>query len=187
MSSTHSPTQERHSLLRLLIEVPAIVVTFVMMLHITANALLRSFANSPLPNTLEIVQYWYLPFVAFIGFMAAQQRGQHIAADLVFQLLPHPVRRFVLAGGCFLAAALSLGFAWYGLGEALHAMDVRMTAGVSNVVSWPAYFLVPIAFASLTLQFSVAAVRAVLRPEQGEEGDAQGTESTQATHETEKP
>lgn len=157
--------KKRSPILDLLIEVPAVIVTFVMMIHITANALLRTWWQAPINNTLEMVQYWYLPLVAFLGFIAAQYRGQHIAADLIFQMLPHVTRRFVLAAMFVLCAAVSLGAAWYGYGEAVHAMEIRKTAGVSDLISWPTYFLAPIAFGSLTLQFLYAAWQAVFRPE----------------------
>lgn len=151
----------------LVVEVPAIVVTFVMMLHVTANALSRTFASHPLPNTFEIVQFWYLPLVAFLGFVAAQRRGQHIAADLIFEMFPRPAKRFVLAGAFVLGSALWAGFAYFGWGEAVHAMSIGRTAGVSQVISWPAYFLVPLAFGSLTVQFLLAAVKAIRHPEAG--------------------
>lgn len=150
---------------QLLIEVPAVVVTFVMMLHVGANAVLRTFANYPLPNTLEIVQYWYLPSVALLGFVAAQHRAQHIAADLIFEHLPQVTKRYVLAASFVLASAVAAGFAYFGWGEAVHAMEIGRTAGVSGLISWPVYFLVPIVFASLTVQFLLVALRAVRHPE----------------------
>ncbi|GAA2853203.1 hypothetical protein GCM10010517_11020 [Streptosporangium fragile] len=165
MTASPATAPKRRHGVELLIEVPAVIVTFVMMIHITANALLRALANSPLPNTLEIVQYWYLPTVAFLGFVAAQYRGQHIAADLVFQMLPDVTRRYVLALVFVLCTVLSAGFAWFSWGEAVHAMQTGKTAGVSDVVAWPAYFLVPLAFASLTVQFGLASLRAVTHPE----------------------
>ncbi len=149
----------------LLIEVPAVVVTFVMMIHITANALMRTFLNDPIANTLEITQYWYLPIVAFLGFIAAQARGQHIAADLVFEQLPDVTKRWFLAVIFLIAAVVAAGFAWFGWGEAQHAREIGKTAGVSDVVSWPTYYLVPLAFGSLTFQFLWAAVRSVTHPE----------------------
>jgi TRAP-type C4-dicarboxylate transport system permease small subunit len=164
MSTQRTPRRFRPELL---IEVPAVIVTLVMMVHITANALLRTFAHDPIQHTLEIVQYWYVPTVAFLGFVAAQHRGQHIAADLVFELLPKVTRRFVLCAVFVICAVLCLGFARYGWNEATHALDIRKTAGVSDVPSWPSYFLVPFAFAILTVQFAIASVRAITRPEIG--------------------
>lgn len=155
----------RNKVLDLVIEVPAVVVTFLMMAHITVNAVLRTVADQPLPNTLEYVQYWYLPAVAFLGFIAAQRRGQHVAADLIYTRLPRAAQRVVLPVMLLMSSVLSAGFAWFGWGEAVHAFDIQKTAGVSDVPSWPAYFLVPLAFASLTVQFALAAVRAAARAE----------------------
>lgn len=147
----------------LLIEIPAVVVTFVMMVHITANALLRTFKNEPLPNTLEITQYWYLPIIAFLGFIAAQARGQHIAADLIYERFPEVTKRYVLAVLSVLAAVVCLGFAWYGWGEAVHAREIGKTAGVSDVVAWPPYFLVPLAFGVMVVQFLYSAGHTLIK------------------------
>ncbi len=156
----------------LAIEVPAVAVTFVMMVHITANAISRTFLNDPMPNTLEITQYWYLPIVAFLGFIAAQFRGQHVAADLLYERFPQVTKRYVMFAVFAVAAILSLGFARFGWEEALHAKEIGRTAGVSDLPAWQPYFLAPIAFASLTLQFGYAAVMALLTgAEEGPAGD----------------
>jgi TRAP-type C4-dicarboxylate transport system permease small subunit len=161
-----SRTETRRRGFEILIEVPTVIVTFVIMLHITANALLRSFADGPIPETLEIVQFWYLPIVAFLGFIVAQYRGQHITTDLVFQKLPKAVRPYVLSFVMAICSVLSLGFTWFSFPEAQRARDIHKTAGVSDVVSWPTYFLPVVAFAALTVLFAIAAVRAVTRPEE---------------------
>ncbi|MFI1462302.1 TRAP transporter small permease [Nocardia carnea] len=174
MSASARASGARPNRLRLLIEVPAVIVLFVMMIHVTANALLRAFASSPIQNTLEITQYIYLPIIALLGFIAAQQRGEHIVADLVTHYFPRPVRRGVLFAGYTVALIVSAGFAWFGLEEALHAREIGQTAGVSTVVSWPVLFLVPVVFAVLTVQFGIAAVRA-LRGAEDEDGDGDAT------------
>lgn len=137
--------------LELLIEVPAVVLTFAMMAHITVNAILRTWWDQPINHTLEVVEYWYLPLIVFLGFIAAQHRGQHISTDLIFEMLPGVTRRFVLAFILLTCAVVSLGFAWFGWQEALHAKEIGKTAGVSTLVVWPSHFLVPLAFGSLTL------------------------------------
>ncbi|CAM3273385.1 TRAP transporter small permease [Nocardioides dubius] len=147
----------------LLIEVPAVVVTFAMMFHITANAILRTFKNEPIADTLEVTQYWYLPIIAFLGFMAAQARGQHIAADLIYERLPEVTKRYVLAVLSLLAALVCAGFAKYGWEEAVHAHDIEKTAGVSDLSAWEPYYLVPLAFAVMTVQLLWAAGRALIK------------------------
>ena len=161
MSASPSASSKPSSRLLLLIEVPAVIVLFVMMLHVTANALMRAFASSPIPNTLEITQYIYVPIIALLGFMAAQARGEHIVADLVAHYFPTRIRRAVLFFGYMLGVVVFFGFAWFGLEEAIHSRDIGKTAGVSTVVAWPVYFLVPIAFGVLCVQFLLAGVRAL--------------------------
>ncbi|MEV5647112.1 TRAP transporter small permease [Nocardia sp. NPDC052254] len=161
MSASSSASSARPDRLRLLIEVPAVVVLFVMMIHVTANALLRTFASHPIQNTLEITQYIYLPIIALLGFMAAQSRGEHIVADLVTHYFPRRIRRAVLCAGYLLALIVMSGFAWFGLKAARHAHEIGKTAGVSTVVSWPVLYLVPLAFGVLAVQLGFAAVRAV--------------------------
>lgn len=142
----------------LLIEVPAAIVIFAMMFYVTANALMRTYANKPFANSLEMVQYWMLPTIALLGFVAAQHRRQNISTDLLFKGLPDMVKRPILAGGYLLGALIAAGFAWYGWGEAMRAFEVRRTAGVSGLISWPVYFVVPFAFAVLTAQWLMAAL-----------------------------
>lgn len=160
MSSTTTTTRRRLLGPELLIEVPAIIITFAMMLLIGANAVLRTWFNRPIDNSLELVQYWLLPSLVLLGFVAAQSRAQHITTDLIYKLLPRGAQRAVLTAGFALSALLAAGFAWYGGVEALHSFEIRRTAGVSSLPSWPVYFLVPLSFGILTLQWSVACVQA---------------------------
>lgn len=150
----------------LVIEVPAVIVTVVMMLHVTANALMRTTLSSPLPHTLEITQYWYMPMIAFLGFVAAQARGQHIATDLLFSRFPSVTQRWVLLAVTVLSIIPCVGFAWFGLGEALTAMEQGRTAGVTTIPSWPTFFLAPLAFAILVVQLARLAVSLVRGTEQ---------------------
>lgn len=168
MTVTQATRPRRRYGPELLIEVPAVIVIFVMMGHVVANAALRTWWDNPIDHTLEIVEYWYLPLVAFLGFIAAQHRGQHIAADLIYERLPTVVRGAVLFVVLVVCAVTSLGFAWFGWEEAQHAHEIRMTAGVSTVPAWPTFYLVPLAFGSLTIQFLYGAVKSLLHPEDGQ-------------------
>jgi TRAP-type C4-dicarboxylate transport system permease small subunit len=48
--------------------------------------------------------------------------------------------------------------AWYGWEEAVHAFEIRKRAAVTPLPAWPVYFLVPLAFGAMTLQFGRQAV-----------------------------
>lgn len=146
----------------LLIEIPAVIVTFIMMVHITVNALMRTFARAPIAHTLEVTEFWYMPIIVFLGFVAAQMRREHTKADFIFNYLPLVTRRWVL-GIAYLAITLvSFGFAWFGLQEALGAFEVKRTAGASSLPAWPTTFLAPLSFGVLTVQFLLYSI-AIMR------------------------
>ena len=145
----------------LAIEVPAVAVAFAMMVQITANAVMRTYFDSPIEYTLETVQYWYMPVLALLGFMAAQRRGQHIAADLIFSRLPQVSRRPVMATLHLAGAVVTAGLAYYGWTEAVEAFEIRKHAGISPLPAWPVYFLVPVTFVVMTVQFVRAAIDTV--------------------------
>lgn len=143
------------------VEIPAIIALFAMMLQVTYNALARYLFSSPLAGTLEMTQFWYMPVISLIGFVAAQARREHIHADLIFNMFPEIAKRISLVLGYALAALASLGFAWYGLEEANKAFDIQLTAGyTTSIPVWPVTYLVPIAFTILAIQMIAAAVSA---------------------------
>lgn len=149
------------------LEFLAAITLILMMLHVVANALLRSFANSPITGTNEYVGYWYLPLVAFIGFVAAQRRDEHIEARLVFDRLPKRNQREIDVFGLLLAGAAYLAFGWYGGLEAVDGFQIGLTGGVTGVVIWPVTFVVPFAFAILgvlVLFEAVAVARGTREP-----------------------
>lgn len=151
-----APPAGRRVRLSLFLEVPAIMVTLIMMLHVSLNALLRAFASAPMPYTLEITEYWYMPIIVFLGFIAAQMRGEHVKADLIFNLLPTVTRRYVLAVAYIIITIVCIGFAWFSGEAAMEALRVQRHAGVSPVIAWPTYFLSPFAFGVMTIQFALA-------------------------------
>lgn len=140
--------------LRQLVAVPAVVVLFLMTGHVVANALARTFFRHPFPNTLEVTQYWYVPIIALLGIIAAQQAGQHIAAELLYDKLDDVGKKVYTVVGLLLCIVISLGFTWFGLLEAIKSFEIGRTSGSTGLTIWPVYFLVPITFGTLAVQFT---------------------------------
>lgn len=145
--------------LALMIEIPAVLVTMVMMLHVSVNALLRSFASSPIAYTNEVTEYWYMPIIVFLGFLAAQLRDEHVKADFIYNMLPGVTRKYILGVAYGVITVVSFGFAWYGAMEALDAFSTLRRAGISSLPAWPTYFMAPFAFGVLTVQFALVSVK----------------------------
>lgn len=134
-------------------------VLLVMTVHIVVNALSRSWWSAPIPSTIEVVSYWYMPAVAFLGIVLAQVDRSLTEARLVFDRLSPRLQREVHLGGQLLAAGLSAALAWYGFTEALDNWRIGLTGGVGGLVIWPTTFLAPLCFGVLTVLFAVSALR----------------------------
>lgn len=130
----------------------------VMMVHIAIHALMRSVFDTPIYGTNEIVEYWYLPIVALLGIPAAQLQKQHITVTMVLERMRPSTAAVVTVFACLLGALVSLAFAWFGFGRAVENMAIGSTADVSDIITWPVYFLVPIVFGLLAALYVLDAV-----------------------------
>lgn len=151
---------------------PAAIALTVMMLHIVANAVLRSVDDRPLSYTLEITEFWYMPVLVLLGFVVAQLRDGHITVELIDGFLTTRHRSVVVAVGSSMCAVVFLALAWFGLDEARYATEIDQTGGGSRLPAWPIYWLVPFVFATLAASSTAIAVREgrrgfVLRTEGG--------------------
>lgn len=129
----------------------AALALIIMMCHIVLNAILRFGFNSPVTGTNEVVEYWYLPFVALAGIPAAQLNKEHIIVNIIterFSLLTAKLFAiFILS----LALIFSLSVTWFGFQVAQNQASINATGGVINIIVWPAYFIVPIMFGLLSI------------------------------------
>ncbi|MCF2587748.1 TRAP transporter small permease [Brevibacterium sp. BDJS002] len=130
----------------------------IMMLHIVIHALTRSLFDAPIYGTNEIVEYWYLPIVALLGIPAAQLQKEHITVTMAIDRARPATASVFTVFACILGALVSLAFAWFGLMKALENMAIGSTADVSDIITWPVYFLVPIVFILLATLYVLDAI-----------------------------
>lgn len=137
--------------LNTVLSVLAAIATVLMMLHVVAHALMRFFLNSPLYGTNEIVAYWYLPAIALLGIPAAHLQNEQITVTLITEPMGRVYKNILGIFAGVVCVLVSVGFAVYGFREAVDKMEMGATAGVTDIVTWPIYFLVPITFTLLAL------------------------------------
>ncbi len=158
------------------------VALIVMMLHVVAHAMMRHFFDAPIYGTNELVAYWYLPAVALLGIPAAQLRNEQITVSLLVDRMKPMSALIFKVFGCVLGSIIALGFAWFGLGEAMEKMEIRATAGVVDIVAWPVYFLVPIVFVLLAILYVIDMVMSI----RARAPEVDLVAGTTAEHETEE-
>lgn len=151
-----------HAGLHRVLAVITAITLVAMMVHIVLHALLRYFFSAPIYGTNEIVAYWYLPILALVGIPAATLQKEHITVTLAVDQMNKSTANVFIVFAAALGTLMSLGFAWFGLQEALSKMSMRSTAGVTDISTWPAYFVVPLVFFLLSFLF-VGEIVAIIR------------------------
>ncbi len=90
------------------------VLIVLMMLHVTAEVLLRVGFGLHIPGTMEVVTYYYMVAAVFMGIFACTTEDGHIRVDVVAQFFKGKVRRVVEVIGLVVMAVYFAIFS-YGL------------------------------------------------------------------------
>ncbi len=160
-----------------------------LMSHVLLNVLMRYGFNAPVRGTNEIVAAWYMPVIAFSGFILAQYFDRHISANIVFDQLPLRVQREVVIGGLLLCVAVCGLFAFFTLEEATHSFSInrRVITGSQSLIVWPATFAAPIAFAAICGMLAYSAWRVLDGRPQAFHGGAEDEEALPPPTKVEHP
>ncbi|KAA1172308.1 TRAP transporter small permease [Marinobacter salinexigens] len=89
-------------------------IIVLMMLHVTAEVLLRVLFELHIPGTMEVVTYYYMVTAVFIGIFSCTVEDCHVRVDVFAQFLRGGVRRLVDWVGA-IAVAAYFGIFAYGL------------------------------------------------------------------------
>lgn len=135
---------------------------FAILIHTLANVAMRFLFNAPIPNAIEIISYWYMLILAYVGFVLAKLAKQTMDAPIIFDSLTWGNRRVLVVFSNALATAFCAVTAYFTLtGDALPASQINKMAGASTLPVWPVLFIVPVVFAVLAVLYAVDTVQAV--------------------------
>ena len=125
----------------------------VMLVHITAYVVMRTFFSSPIPATVELVSSYYMVIVAFLPLAWAERRGDMISIEVFAGLFRGRAGRAV---DVFVALVTAVAYAI--LTYTTWTVAVREASTGAFVMSlsvaiptWPGYFALPVGFALATL------------------------------------
>lgn len=90
------------------------VLVVLMMLHVTAEVLLRVGFGMHIPGTMEVVTYYYMVAAVFMGIFSCTTEDGHIRVDVLAQFLKGKVRLVVEMIGLVVMAVYFAIFS-YGL------------------------------------------------------------------------
>lgn len=138
------------------------LVTFLMMLLVVANALLRFGINMPIAGTLEITESM-LTTLIFLSLALTQYEGGHIHVVLVTKQLPVSLQRFtrLIAMGLGLMFFAWCTYAAWGFALKSWMIDEHEWGSIQYPL-YPVKFVVFIGLLLLTIQFFLDMISALL-------------------------
>lgn len=123
-----------------------------MMLHVTLDSLGRTFFHAPALGTIEVVSYYYMVMVIFLGLYVATWEDKHLAADVVYEKFPSGFRRLCRVFVSILSIGYLSVFAYALIRKALKATAINeeVDAIVAHLSIWPARWLAAAPLVAMT-------------------------------------
>lgn len=124
------------------------VLVLLMTLHITAETVSRLVFGQPLVGTIEIVSYYYMIAIAFAPLGFAQEKHEHIEAEVFNTLIPARVRGGAEILGYVLSSATvaALLYASFLTARRQTGFGEAILTTYGELPTWPGRWLVVIGF-----------------------------------------
>jgi TRAP-type C4-dicarboxylate transport system permease small subunit len=123
-----------------------------MALHVSLDAFGKYALSMPIPATLEIVAYYYMPAVVALPLAFVEMRNGHVTVDLLFEMFPPPVQKLVLLLNGLVTAGFLGTLCWLAGREALRKFLINeFMFGEYPIIIWPGRVVFTLGFAFLTL------------------------------------
>lgn len=126
-------------------------------INVIVDVLMRNIARAPLPGTLDLVTYVWMPCLALLALGWAQIQNEQIRVTLLVDSTSVRARRRQAAVGEAICAVVGAWMAYLAVQEAIHSYTiVETTIGLTWLPLWPVRVVV-------ALSFSIYALSAVAR------------------------
>jgi|GEM_PF-950347 len=138
------------------------VAAAVLALNVILDVVGRSFFTKPLPGTLDLTTYAWMPTLVSLGLGYALLRGEHIRVSLLTAGASPRVQRALEIFCMALLAVVAAMLAYYGMQKAMNASTYGESAvGTPWLTIWPFRWVVVAGLVGLALQAIAQFVRVV--------------------------
>lgn len=138
------------------------VACFLLAINIIVDVIGRSLFGSPLPGTLDLTTYAWMPTLVALGFGYALLRNDHIRVSLLTGSASPAAQRVAQLVSMLAVAVVAVALAYYGVQKAMDAMAYGESAvGAPWLVVWPFRWVVIVGLIGLTAQAVVDFMRAI--------------------------
>lgn len=139
----------------------AVMATILMMLHVTADAVGRTFFNHPLVGTIEIVSAYYMAAIVFLPLALVTRERGHIIVDLFTGWMRLRSRTLLDGLVGIVTFIYTTVFAWKAVEIALTKTRIReaQEAGTGFIEIWPSRWTVVAGFTLMAIYLAIYLVR----------------------------
>jgi TRAP-type C4-dicarboxylate transport system permease small subunit len=138
------------------------VATLGLMINIAIDVVGRFVFASPLPGTLDLTQFLWMPVLVSLGLGYALLHGEHIRVSLLTARTSPQAQRMIEIIGMGSTLAVTALLVWFGAEKATEAMGFAEKAvGTPWLLIWPSRWVLVIGLAVLLLQTMASLLRAV--------------------------
>lgn len=132
-----------------------------MMIHVSADVLMKYAANRPIEGTLEFVSTYYMVSIVFLPLALVTRNEAHVTVELAVQTLRPAHRHFVSVLASMVSSAYCLMLCWRGSIAALRATRVGEVweSTLIDIPIWPTRWMYPLGTGLAALMFLVVAAR----------------------------
>ncbi|MGX1701955.1 TRAP transporter small permease subunit [Microbacterium sp. NPDC055357] len=141
------------------------VASMLLMVNVVADVVGRMFFR-PLPGTIDLVQFAWMPTIASLGLGYALLKGQHIRVGLLTSGGSPRLQRIVEIVGMTLTLGTVAALAWFGMERAITSAGLLEHPITSPwLPTWLFRWVLVVGLIGLTLQVIAQLVRAATVPE----------------------
>lgn len=138
------------------------IATVGLMLNVVFDVVGRFFFNRPLPGTLDLTQFAWMPMLVSLGLGYALLRGEHVRVNLLTAPTGERTQRVIEVVGMVFTLATTMLFIWFGTEKAIDAAGFGEKAvGTPWLEIWPFRWVLVLGMIGLFLQAAAQLVRAV--------------------------
>lgn len=150
-----------------------------MMLQVSIDVAGKFLLNAPVPLTMEMVSYYYMPAIVFLPLLILERKNSSLVhVELLYDRLPKRARTTLLPLTLLLSALYCASASWAAWQAAIVAMHRGTYAGSTIVVPvWPTRFLPAIGFALIVVALINKAFSVIFRGIDPVEGDGESVEA----------
>lgn len=141
------------------------IALMMMAIHVSLDAFGKYLLSTPIPATLEVVAYYYMPAVAALPIAYVQTRGGHVSVEMLFNYFPGWLQRVTLVVNDVISLAFVSLITWLALREGVRKFEIgEYMFGEYPLIIWPGRFIFTAGLLLMSLILLVSIISAFMTP-----------------------